>query len=370
MPVTPTAYVGFASIQHLGGLLSLYGARSVLLVTGGESYFLSGAEAALRPHLQLREHHRFFEFSENPKLEDVQSGIELYRRVKPDIVVAVGGGSAIDMAKLINVYAAEGVQGNVSRGVPLIAIPTTAGAGSEATQFATVYIDKLKHSISDEALLPNVTIVDPALTRSLPPLVTATSGMDALSQAIESYWCVNSTDESKRYAREAIGLIVPHLREAVHAPADEPRLAMAQGAHLAGKAINITRTTAPHALSYALTSRFGVPHGQAVSLTLPAVFNFNYGVTAEDTADPRGAAYVKRTLEDICAYLGCGTVFEASAMLRQLMLDIGLATTFAELKIDQQQAIEVVVREVNTERLVNNPRCLTIEHVLGLLGGL
>ncbi len=110
-------------------------------------------------------------------------------------------------------------------------------------------------------------IVDPALTRSLPPLVAAASGMDALSQAIESYWCVNSTDESKDFAREAIGRIVPHIREAVHAASDEPRLAVAQGAHLSGKAINITRTTAPHALSYALTSRFGVPHGQAVSLT-------------------------------------------------------------------------------------------------------
>ena len=123
----PEAYVGFDSVQHLGGLLARYGARRVLLVTGGESYSLSGAEEALRSQLQLREVHRFFEFSENPKLDDVRAGIELYRRVKPDLLVAVGGGSVIDMAKLINVYAAEGVYGNLTGGVPLIAIPTTAG---------------------------------------------------------------------------------------------------------------------------------------------------------------------------------------------------------------------------------------------------
>ena len=87
-PLKPEAYVGFDSVQHLGGLLARYGARRVLLVTGGESYSLSGAEEALRSQLQLREVHRFFEFSENPKLDDVRAGIELYRRVKPDLLVA------------------------------------------------------------------------------------------------------------------------------------------------------------------------------------------------------------------------------------------------------------------------------------------
>ena len=366
----PEAYVAYGATQRLGEVLARYGARNVFLVTGNRSFSLSGAEEMLSHNLGLREAFRFCEFSENPKLEDVQYGIECYHRAGGDVVVAVGGGSAIDMAKLINVYAARGVHGGVTRGKPMIAIPTTAGTGSEATQFATMYVDGEKHSIADEALLPDVAIVDPSLTRSLPPLVTASTGMDALSQAIESYWCVNSTDESKNYAKRAMSLILSRLREAVLAPGDESRLAMAKASHLAGRAINITRTTAPHALSYALTSRFGVPHGQAVGLTLPNVLVFNYGVTGGDVADPRGVPYVKATLDEICRCLGSADVLQSSAELRRLMKDIGLATTFSELGIDKQTAIEVVVREVNTERLVNNPRRVSQEQLLQLLAPL
>src|SRR5207248_4789041 len=126
-----------------------------------------------------------------------------------------------------------------------------------------------KYSVCHEFLLPDIAIVDPILTHKMSPRLTAITGMDALSQAIESYWSIHSTEESKGYAREAIRIIVDQLPKAVNEPTNDSRLAMARASHLAGKAINVTRTTAPHALSYALTSRFGVPHGQAVSLTLP-----------------------------------------------------------------------------------------------------
>jgi alcohol dehydrogenase class IV len=256
------------------------------------------------------------------------------------------------------------------RGKPLIAIPTTAGTGSEMTQFSTLYIDNKKHSISDPVLLPEVAIVDPELTRTLPPYLTATSGMDALSQAIESYWSVNSTDESKGCAEVAIRSIVPALKHAVCEPDDESRRAMARAANYAGRAINITRTTAPHALSYALTAGFGVPHGQAVALTLPLFFGFNHGVTEMDVADARGATYVRRMLEELSSLLGCSTVTEAGRSVQDLMNAIGLATSFQALGIDKQKAIDTMAAEVNTERLVNNPRRVTSEQIVGLVHAL
>ena len=363
----PETHFGFGSIEQLGKALARYRARSLFLVTGDRSFRLSGAERLLRPILAGLEVHRFSGFSVNPDLEHLRSGIQRFCESKADAVVAVGGGSVIDMGKLINVYLTEGTEGKIAAGKPLIAIPTTAGSGSEATQFATLYIGKKKHSVSGEAVLPDVAIVDPVLTQESPRSVTAISGMDALAQAIESYWSVHSTDESKSYAREAIGLIIVNLTRVVKAPSEEPRLAMARGAHLAGKAINITRTTAPHALSYALTSWFGVPHGQAVSLTLPSVFAFNYEVTERDAADPRGPAHVKRALEEIALLLRCATVKESAATIRRLMHEIGLATTFSELGIDRLRAMEVMVREVNLERLANNPRKITATQLARLL---
>src|SRR5262249_51347864 len=142
----------------------------------------------------------------------------------------------------------------LNRGLPLVAIPTTAGSGSEATPFAVLYVGHVKHSIAGPAMLPDVAIVDPSLTDSMSPALTAVTGMDAFSQAVESYWCIHSTERSKAYARRAIALVLEHLEVAVTAPREENRRAMSKAAHLAGRAIAITKTTGAHALSYPLTS--------------------------------------------------------------------------------------------------------------------
>ena len=371
----PETYVGYGTIKYLAEILPRYDTQKIFLITGNRSFSSSGAEALLKPYLVSYEVHRFFEFSANPNFEDLKRGIELFQRHRPDLILAIGGGSAIDIAKLINVYAAGEIDlekqvhefKELKAGNPMIAIPTTAGTGSEVTQFATLYIKNRKHSVSHEALLPDVAIVDPALTRNLPARITAISGMDAISQAIESYWSIHSTNHSKSYAREAIRAIRDQLPEAVHRATDSSRLAMAEASYLAGKAINITRTTAPHALSYALTSRFGVPHGQAVSFMLPSFIVFNYGVDEADLADRRGVDYVRKTLEEIAQYLGCKTVPDASAEVRRIMRDIGLATTFAELQVDKEKAITTVLDEINVERLVNNPRRATVSRMKELL---
>jgi alcohol dehydrogenase class IV len=158
-------------------------------------------------------------------------------------------------------------------GKPLIAIPTTSGTGTEATCFAVVYIDKTKYSLKHSSILPDYTIIDPTLTHAMPPLVTAATGMDALAQAIESYWGVKSTHESQAYAREAITLTLAYLKAACQNEV-EARDAMSRAANLAGKAINLTETTACHAVSYPITSYFNVPHGHAVALTLASMFGY------------------------------------------------------------------------------------------------
>jgi alcohol dehydrogenase class IV len=180
--------------------------KKIFLVTGKHSFELSGAKEILSEQLKSYSIVNFNDFTANPKIDNIKEGIELFNDNDCDVVIAVGGGSVIDMAKSINILSVQNgdpkniIQGRekiLNKGKNLIAIPTTSGAGSEATHFAVVYIDKEKFSIAHEYILPNTAIVDPTFTFKLNSRVTAISGIDALSQAMESHWSVNSDNESK-----------------------------------------------------------------------------------------------------------------------------------------------------------------------------
>lgn len=373
---------GAGVIAELEELLAGLDFQSVFLVTGQKSFAQEPLQTALKPLLGRYPHQRFCEFSRNPKLSDLQSGIAAVRTMTSPLVLAVGGGSALDMAKLIAFFAPKGCDprtylttgpsGDDAATLPLATIPTTAGTGSEATQFATVYINQTKYSLDNPAILPQAVILDPALTFHLPAKETAESGLDALTQAIESYWNVKSTDDSKAYAREAIPLLWENLETTVLHPSLESRTAMLKGANLAGKAICITRTTAAHAISYPMTAHFNVPHGQAVSISLPYFLAFNRDVSIKDCLDPRGPQYVKKTIDEILVMLGCSSVDEARRQWTTLMQRIGAKTTLAELGISRDDRELIIKDGFNPQRVRNNPRELTestLRDLLDAFGG-
>lgn len=361
-------YIGFGSINCLSLVLTKLPAKKIFLVTGKDSYVTSGAQCHLCQFLVDYEVTRFSDFDNNPKIEDVIKALEIFKRIRFDTVIAVGGGSVLDMAKLINFFGVNDLEpreyirtkkNDVQKGKPLIAIPTTAGSGSEATSFAVIYVNQEKLSVDDELLLPDVAIVEPDLMMSLPKYITATTGMDALSQAIESYWNINSKEQSKGFARSAIELIIPNIVTAVTKPSASSRLAMARAAHLAGKAINITRTTVPHAISYPLTSYFGIPHGHAVSLTLPSILEYNAGVTENDVLDVRGCEYVRKILNEIALFLGAKDIVGAKEKINKLMCKIGLETKLSLLGVKSEENIELIIANgFNPARVKNNPRIL------------
>lgn len=365
------------ALDELAGVVSETGARKVFLVTGRTSYAASGAEARLSATLAGLSVARFCDFEENPKIENVVAGIDAFRRAGPDIVIAVGGGTAMDLAKIINTLATcerdavdyiEGRAKLESGGQPLIAIPTTAGSGSQATPFSVVYVDRTKYSAGHPSMLPEIAIVDPALLKSLPAHVAAASGLDALCQGIESYWSIHSTETSRAQAREAIALAWANLATFVNQSDDASRLAMARAAHLAGEAISITRTTAPHAISYPITARYGVAHGHAVGLLLPSIFVYNAGVADDDCLHPDGPGRVRRTLAELATLLGAQNPSEAARLFGSLMDEIGLTREFPALGIRTQADIDTIVEHgFNPQRVNNNPRRLTAEALREIL---
>jgi len=362
------SHIGEGSVSYLKDILKKLQTKNILLVTGKKSYNSSHAKKILAKELSGYKIARFSDFATNPKLLDVQGGIKRFSKSNIDVVIGIGGGSVIDMAKCIAVLSRQtgpvrdyvlGKKTLENGGIPLIAIPTTAGSGSEATQFAVVYIKKTKYSLDSPYILPSYAIVDSRFTYDLPSHLTATSGMDALSQAVESYWSIHSTNTSKEYAKKAISIISKNLTASVNNPTKKNRLEMSKAAHLAGMAINISRTTACHAISYPITSFFKIPHGHAVALTLSSMLGYNTGVTEDDLNDSRGIAYVKKSLNEISKLLGVTTIVDAQQKLNELLASIHLSRRLRTLKIKKSDIETIIENGFNPQRVGNNPRRLT-----------
>jgi alcohol dehydrogenase class IV len=293
--------------------------------------------------------------------------VERLKNERFDAVIAVGGGSIIDRAKLIfgSTCIAEGLEALVAGrlssarvGCRLLAIPTTAGTGSEATQFAVLYRNGKKLSVEALELLPSHAVVDPSLVQGVPSRQAAISGFDALTQAIESLWSLRATDGSRQDAWRSIRTIVPVLEKAVNDPDPETCESMAVGAHYSGRAINVSRTTGAHAVSYILTSRFHVPHGHAVALMLMAFFTINQGQQGLSSSARSALAHIK----DLYAVFGADDVVTMIAVWRGLMKRCGLEVSLSQLGLPPS-CIDDIVGNINVERMGNNPIVCTREMI-------
>lgn len=370
------------SILHIGAICELenclreLSARSLLFVVDQSAYQNCGCMTQVENAIEPLPTSRFSRFEPNPKLSDIEYGVSLFRDVSPDLIIALGGGSAIDVAKLIGLLAKQSssprdlILGKSSiheNATPMIAIPTTSGTGSEATHFSVVYVDGEKYSVAHPTSLPDIAIIDPALTASLPKSITASTGLDAFCQAIESLWAVGSSVESRDFALRALQLVWGNLETAVRTPTMESRLAMSQGAHLAGKAINIGKTTSSHALSYFVTSRYGIPHGIAVALTIGDMLVYNSRICNEDCVDPRGFRFVLDRIKEIIDCLGCRTAEEACGVIRDFLRSVDCPASLYEAGIRERSEIEQIVASVNVERMSNNPRVSTAESLVKFL---
>jgi alcohol dehydrogenase len=363
----PRIHFGAGEVCILPRLLKENGARNVLLVSGKSAYERSGVEHLLKSSSAGIQLHWFSDFTSNPKIEQVELAIEEIRQKACDAVVAIGGGTALDIAKSAAVLAAQQVgalecliQQRVlrQRQCLLVLAPTTAGTGSEVTSFSTIYVNRSKHSLDDPALLADHAIVDPELTVGLPQRTAASAALDAISQAMESLWSIRSTESSLHNAREALRLGLRHIKQFCMYPGPENRTAMARAALLSGYAINVTRTTAPHAISYALTTLFDIPHGHSCALTLPGFMLYNAKVSESDVADPRGVAWVKQRIQEAVEMLQGNSVEEGQAQLLRLIAETGLESRLSDLGLGAGDIERIVEFGLDQRRASNNPRRL------------
>ncbi|WP_102346437.1 iron-containing alcohol dehydrogenase [Bacillus sp. Marseille-P3661] len=305
----------------------------------------------------------FSDVEANPSVETVNAGRQLFEESGADFIIAVGGGSPMDVGKAIAILATngggiidyEGLNKVSIPAAPLIAIPTTSGTASEVTAFTIITDLKrmYKASIGGQYVAPKWAIVDPLLTVSLPPMLTASTGMDALVHAIESYVSRWANPISDVLALEAIRKISYSLRDAVYNGNNvEARSDMMLGSMLAGMAFTHTRLGNVHAMSHPLSAHFNVPHGIANSILLPHVMEFNR-VAALKKFKEIAIAMGEENLTQASDEVGARKAVEA---VRSLSKDIGIPETFKDFGVKEELLPELVAGALLSGNVLVNPR--------------
>ena len=324
------------------------------------------AEAGLTPVV-------FDQVREDPPEETVLAAAELGRRERVDGVLAVGGGSSMDVAKvaamllggkqgLADLY---GVDQAMGPRLPLVLVPTTAGTGSEVTPVAVITTGATtKAGISSAWLLPDVAVLDADLTLGLPPAATAMTGVDAMVHAIEAYTSRHKKNPvSDILARQALALLARNIRTAVHAGQDrDARANMLLGACLAGQAFANAPVAAVHALAYPLGGHYHLPHGLTNSLVLPAVMEFNAPAAGELYAELAEIV----TGEPVAGGDEAGSQALIDAM-RRLISDVALPATLQQANVPEGD-LEMLAQDAMLQQrlLVNNPREVTYDDALAI----
>ena len=301
----------------------------------------------------------FGELSPNPDVEEVDACAALLREKKAEFIVALGGGSALDLAKAagsvcltkdsIRKYHGTGVAIPDAH-LPLIAVPTTSGTGSEVTCVSVLsdHANGKKAPIVSEGFYPELAIIDPKLTYSLPPKVTAATGIDVLSHALEGFWSKGHQPICDALALHAADLVFRYVKRAFDDGQDEEaREKMAEASVIAGLAFTLPKTTASHACSFPLTNLHHIPHGEACGLTLDYFARINAKVE-----DGR--------LEKLAVKLGFGSVEKMAEEIHDLKKYMGLRTDLKDLKLTDEQIGELV-RISRHPNLYNNPVEITDE---------
>ncbi|MDZ7261320.1 MAG: iron-containing alcohol dehydrogenase, partial [candidate division KSB1 bacterium] len=367
---------GSGSFTNIGEVAAPYGHKALIVLGGGSLRKQGLVDVLIEKLITARVDFVFYEgIDREPEVEMVDRGVEMAKQNRCQLIIAVGGGSVIDTGKAISGLVTNGgsvldyLEG-VGKGavisrpaLPFIAVPTTAGTGAEVTKNAVICSrkDKFKKSIRSPYLIPEVALVDPELTVSLPPRQTAYSGMDALTQCIEAYVCKNSQPLTDALALYGIKLASQSLVEAYRNGDNlKAREEMALCSLLSGLALANAGLGAVHGIGAALGAHFNIPHGLVCAVLLPIVMEANYPYAMTKYAEV-GQALTGKTYSSAEAAAKAGIDF-----IRRLVQEIGIPSSLSELGIKEKD-IPVLVRNSVGPSMSANPRTFSEEELTNLL---
>lgn len=370
----PTAIeFGWGALARLPDLVKSVGGRRALVVGDpgvAQAGLVNRVVAALGEAIPVT---TFTDVESDPDARSVDAGVQLARSRECDVIIGIGGGSAMDVAKVIGVMLTN--PGNIrdyngmgkigKPGAPVIAIPTTSGTGSELTIWSVLSDKEKKTKFGVGSILncARVALLDPELTMSLPPAITAATGIDALTHALESYVNTATQPISEAMSEQSMALIARSLRLAVAQPGNkEARADMLLASTIAAMAFNSTRLGLAHAFAMPLGSRFHIPHGLANAIMLPGVMRFNLpGNVAK-------FARIAQIFGERTEGLSLREAAERSVMaIRQLQADVGITAKLGDFGMTEADLHEVAAESMLSGNVALNPRKPTLDDMKALL---
>jgi len=371
--------------------------KQPIIVTDGPTE-ARGVADEVRRHLETEAVHVFTGIEPEPTEDQIRAGVEELRRVEADAIIAVGGGSVLDAAKAMRLFhespqlsirelalpfldARKRIASfpQIAHALRLIAIPTTSGTGSEVSPAAVLTVGHRKVTLVDYSLLPDMAIVDPTLTVTMPPSMTADTGIDALSHALEAGVSIFASPYTDAFCMQAVRLILDALPRAYRDGSDlEARTAMANAATIAGLAFSNAFVGLCHALAHAAGARFGLPHGRSIAIFLPHVLRYNASLPSKFMPAPGYSAYVApEKYAQVAWILGFGGRSESSRRERlfervdELLAEVGEPRTLAETGVTKEQfeaALPDLARAAYMDPSIRtNPRIPLVREIVALL---
>tara|TARA_B100002003_G_scaffold170170_1_gene158093 strand:- start:147 stop:1262 length:1116 start_codon:yes stop_codon:yes gene_type:complete len=362
----------FSSELDLENFLKNKKFKKIFILCGKKSYVASGAKKILSRYLKNKITKHYFKHLPYPEISELKKIIISLRKFSPNLIIAVGGGSVLDYAKMANTLE---ITENLDKQIVnysypimkklslLVAIPTTAGSGAEVTSNAVIYVKKIKYSIESEMIKPDYFFLIPKLVISGSKKIKSSAGFDVIAQAIESLISKKSNSKSIGYAKKSLNVSLKYYLNYLKKPNLENTSAMCFAANLSGKAISISKTTAPHATSYPFTSLYNISHGHAVSLTFEKFLKFNFINYKKANCN----FDLNLRYKSIFRILGVRDIIELENFFIEIKKRAKLEDNFKKLKINLNSNIDRLVDDINLLRLQNNPIILNKNDIKTIL---
>lgn len=347
--------------------------EKIFIITGENSFYKSGASKLIKfPKKKILKF--FFKKSQFPEFFELSLILKEVDKFKPDIILAIGGGAVIDYSKIVSIFNYKYIKNlknkllgyqNISNKkiYSLIALPTTAGAGAEVTSNAVIYIRGVKYSVENLLLIPNYHFLIPELVIKNPKTLKSSAGFDAIAQSLESLISLKSDETSVLYAKKSLELSLKNYLPFIQKPNLENSTKMLISSNLAGKAINISKTTAPHAVSYPFSSMFGISHGHAVSLTLEKFLFFNFLNLNQSLSN----FDLSKRYKIIFRLFRVRNIKELCQKIKYMKTKANLTDSYKKLGIDINSCSDQILNQINVLRLKNNPVLLNKNDIKKIL---
>ena len=348
--------------KYLNQIINKKKYKKIFVISGYKSFKYSGIKKVINFNNKEKNFSYFFKESYLPNINELLRLTISISKINPDLVIAVGGGAVLDYAKIANIidiknlkrlkkklinYETPGKKKNYT----LIAIPTTAGSGAEVTSNAVIYINNVKYSVESKLLIPSYHILISSLILKNPLKLKASSGFDAIAQSLESLISMKSNNQSINFAKKSLILSNKNYLKFLDKPNFNNSTNMLLAANLSGKAINISKTTAPHAISYPFSSMYNIHHGHAVSLNIEKFFYLNYLLRNES----KSKFDLTKRYEIIFNIFDVKNINEFVSKLKYIKRKAALIDNYKKLGINIESNISKILKEINLLRLKNNP---------------